>query len=64
MTLLDGNKRVMNSVAVENNTLYIFNAQVFERTEDPNLDEAAAVQADSYRKVVGTFDVGKSALAV
>lgn len=50
-----GNKRVLNSVAVENNTLYIMNAQVYEKCEEE--------MAPKYAKVAGTFDVGRAAVA-
>ena len=46
-----GNKRVLNSVAVENNTLYIMNAQVYEQNEDK--------WAPKYHQVAKTFDVGQ-----
>lgn len=49
-----GNKRVLNSVAVENNTLYIMNAQVYEKCEEE--------MAPKYARVAGTFDVGRAAV--
>jgi hypothetical protein len=49
-----GNKRVLNSVAVEDNVLYIMNAQVYEKAEDATVP--------TYRAVAGTFDVGRAAL--
>jgi hypothetical protein len=57
-----GNKVVFVSCAVEGNTLFIMNAQVFEKKEGEaggNADEVEAASA-TLRKVVSLFDVGPS----
>ena len=43
-----------DSVAVENNTLYIMNAQVYEQNEE--------TMAPKYATVASTFDVGRAAV--
>lgn len=60
-----GNKRVLNSVAVENNMLYIMNAQVREKAGDTTPDdlEAERSRTDAYRIIMGTFDVGRASIA-
>ena len=60
-----GNKRVFNAVAVENNVLYIMNAQVFEQGDDATADEVAAVASVSsaLRRVMRAFDVGRESVA-
>jgi hypothetical protein len=57
-----GNKVGFVSCAVEGNTLFIMNAQVFEKKEGEaggNADEVEAASA-TLRKVVSLFDVGPS----
>ena len=60
-----GNKRVFNAVAVQNNVLYIMNAQVFEKGDDATADEIAAVAsvASALRRVMRAFDVGRESVA-
>ena len=53
-----GNKRVLNSVAVHDSTLFIMNAQVLGDDEQ----EGVRTRADSYRRVASSFDVGLSAV--
>ena len=53
-----GNKRVFNSVAVHEGTLFIMNAQVLGDDEQ----EGVRTRADSYGRVARSFDVGLSAV--
>ena len=57
--------RHYDSVAVSANTLYILNAQVKEKVEDPTEDDlrAEAAQAEVYTRIVGSFDVGRDSVA-
>lgn len=59
-----GNKKVFSSVAVENNTLFIMNAQVFEKNDDASEEEKNNVDAvaETLRRVVRLFDVGKESV--
>jgi predicted Zn-dependent protease len=61
-----GNKRVFNSVAVESSTLFIMNAQVFEKgdTEEANEAEIKKINAVStaLRRAMSVFDVGRDAV--